>query len=143
MAHRRLLIILSTLVLFSILLTQASPARADGGPIVPEPDLWAQIDEGQQIAVIHLSEGDTAQVDLFITLVDHSGMSHQVVFFIPLGKDTRGFNVVEEHSRTFDDVITKPLDEKIRSYVEKTYNYNSNVRAELFIGTLLTNGVWT
>lgn len=143
MHHRRPFMVLSILALFSVLLTQLSPARADGGPIVPDPGLWAQIDEGQQIAVIHLGKGDTAQVDLFITLVDRSGKSHQVIFFIPLGKDTRGFNVVEERSRAFYDVLAKPLDEKIHSYVEKTYNYKRTVRAELFLGTLLTNGVWT
>lgn len=76
MRHRRLIMVLSTLILFSVLLTQASPARADGGPIILDPGLWAQIDEGQQISVIHLGEGDTARVDLFITLVDRSGMSH-------------------------------------------------------------------
>jgi len=68
MVHRPLLIILSALVLFSILLSQASPARADGAPFVPDIDVWSRIEEGQQIAVIHLSEGDTAQVDLCVSL---------------------------------------------------------------------------
>jgi hypothetical protein len=92
--------------------------------------------------VIHLAKGDTAQVDLFITLVDRSGKSHQVIFFIPLGKETRGFKVVEELSRAFDDALTKQLDKEIRSYGERIFSYKKTVQAELFLGALLTNGLW-
>jgi hypothetical protein len=90
----------SMFVLFAVaglalLLALPSLADADGGPILSDPELWAMIDEGQQIAVVQLQQDGTAQVDLFISLTDRSGQSHEVTFFLPLGIEAGDFEVVD------------------------------------------------
>jgi hypothetical protein len=132
----------SVLITLALLLAQVEPALADGGLVVP-PDIWAMIDEGQQPAVVQLQDANTVLVDLFITMVDRSGKSHQVVFFIPLGQQSSNFNVLEERSLDFDEALTKELDEQIRAYGEQQATYKNDIRAGLILGTLATNGLWT
>jgi hypothetical protein len=118
-------------------------ARADGGIVVSDPSLWAWIEEGQQIAVVHLAKGDLAKVDLFITMNDRSGQSHEVTFFVPLGVSAGNFQVVEQGSREFDEALTGELDASLRDYQGLKANFNANIRSALLLGTLTTNGLWT
>ena len=50
-----------------LLLVLPSLADTDGGTIVADPELWAMIDEGLQIAVVQLQQDGTCQVDLFVS----------------------------------------------------------------------------
>jgi hypothetical protein len=59
-------------------------AGADGGPILSDPELRTMHDEGQQIAVVDLQRDGTAPKDLFASMANRSGQSHQVTFFLPL-----------------------------------------------------------
>jgi hypothetical protein len=61
-----------------------APVSADGGPMV-DPLLFAQLQEGQQVAVIRLQDNNTASVDLFVSILDKTGESHDVTYFVPLG----------------------------------------------------------
>ena len=56
--------------------------------------LRAQIEEGQQIAVVELAEPSTVHVDLFISMLDRTGQSHQIAFFLPLGINATDFSVM-------------------------------------------------
>jgi hypothetical protein len=116
---------------------------ADGGPILSDPQLWSLLKEGQQTAVINLGSGNTAHIDLFVTMLDESGQSHEVTFFVPLGKNPVQFRTVEETSREFDESVTQPLDNILRAEVERQATYKTNVRGSLLLGTLLINGGWS
>jgi hypothetical protein len=127
-----------TLIIASLLLSFPSRAIADGGPILSDTELWAQLEEGQQTAVITLTDDNTADVDLFVSLLDSSGQSHEVVFFIPLGTAPTDFSVTEKTSLAFDEELTKKLDEALREGPQS----RSNMRLSLLSPTLLTNGGW-
>lgn len=126
------------LVITSLLLVFPSPAKADGGPILSDPELWAQLKEGQQTAVVTLKGNNTVDVDLFVSLLDSSGQSHEVVFFVPLGTDPTDFSVIERTSLDFDQELTEELDEAIRREVQN----KRDIRLSLLSGTLLVNGGW-
>jgi hypothetical protein len=128
----------TTFIIASLLLSFPSPAIADGGPFLSDPELWAQLEEGQQTAVVTLKDDNTADVDLFVSLLDSSGQSHEVVFFIPLGTAPTDFSVIEKTSLAFDEELTKKLDEALR----KNAQSKSNIRLSLLSATLLTNGGW-
>jgi hypothetical protein len=113
------------------------PVKADGGPVVG-PYLWASMKEGQQIAVVTLRNTETAEVDLFVSLLDSTGESHEVVFFVPLGIQAVNFSVYEQDSLTFDKSKTKELDTILH---EDTQRKQGAIRS-LFGATLLTNGIW-
>lgn len=125
------------IVITSLLLAFSLPARADGGPIVG-PHLWAALKEGQQIAVITLKDTNSAEVDLFISLLDNTGESHEVVFFVPLGVDAADFRVVEKNSVDFDEDNTEGLDLILRKNAQRRHQAIDS----LFAGTLLVNGIW-
>ncbi len=125
------------IILAATFIALPSPSRADGGPIVG-PHLWAFLKEGQQIAVITLRDTETAEVDLFISMLDSTGESHEVVFFVPLGFDPAKFDVHEQNSLTFDRYKTENWDTILHEDAErKQMAINS-----LFGATLLTNGIW-
>jgi hypothetical protein len=124
------------LLVFTAPLASPLPAKADGGPVAPY-DLWVNLREGQQIAVITLKNKDTANIDLFISILDATGESHEVTFFLPLGTGAYGFGVVEQGIHTFNQQTTTELDSYIRSYA-----FNKNMALYmLFGGTLLANGI--
>ena len=131
-----------TLVLIAVLALPAT-AVADGGPILTDPQLWAMLKEGQQTAVVRLGDSNKADVDLFISMLDESGQSHQVVFFVPLGSESSRFRVVEETSRQFDEQVTSTLDNIFRQELERRSAYKTSVRWSLLLGTLLINGEWS
>ena len=126
------------LVVTVLLLVFPSPVRADGGPILKDPELWAQLSEGQQTAVVTLKGDNTVEVDLFVSLLDSSGQSHEIVFFVPLGTDPTDFSVIEQTSLDFDQELTKELDEALRKEAQS----KRNLRLSLLSATLLTNGGW-
>lgn len=113
------------------------PAKADGGPVVG-PYLWAMLKEGQQVAVITMLDTENAKVDLFISIADTSGESHEVVFFVPLGMEATDFGVRERNSLKFDLANTAKLDD----YIQMEANRKQGVIRSLFGASLLTNGVW-
>ncbi len=125
-------------LLLSLALALPAPARADGGPILDDPELWALLEEGMQIAVVRLdAEEDTAQVDLFVSLLDASGESHEITFFIPLGSHPTGFDVIEENSFDFELAQTEELDGHLADAAEWEEAYRSVVRFSLMPGALL------
>ena len=134
----------ATLVV-TLLLTLALPAAAvaDGWALPSDPQLWAMLKEGQQTGVVTLRSVNTADVDLFITMLDESGQTHEVKFFVPLGKEATQFSAAEETSREFEEAVTAPLDALLRAEVERQATFKTNVRGSLLLGTLLMNGGWS
>ena len=114
-----------------------SPVMADGGPIVPH-DLWSDLTEGHQVAVVTILNKDTAKIDLFISILDRTNLSHEMVFFVPIGKKSVNFGAFEEDLLTFDKETTKNLDNIIRD----SANDRKYAVQVLFSGALLTNGAW-
>lgn len=136
--RRKELCLVTGLIIASLLLCLPSSAMADGGPILSDPELWAQLEEGQQTAVVTLKSDNTVHVDLFASLLDNSGESHEVVFFVPLGTDAADFSVVEKASLDFDVELIEELDYALRREAES----KANVWLSLLSPTLLTNGGW-
>jgi hypothetical protein len=136
--RRKKFCLATTFIIAILLLSFPSPAIADGGPILSDTELWAQLEEGQQTAVVTLKDDNTVDVDLFVSLLDSSGQSHEVVFFIPLGTDPTDFSVIEKTSLDFDEELTGELDEALREEAQ----IKSNIRLSLLSATLLTNGGW-
>lgn len=133
---KKLSIALFLVILICVLSAIMSvPAKADGGPIVPH-DLWADLKEGQQVAVVTILNQTTAKVDLFISILDKTNQSHEVVFFVPVGTATSNFYAVEQNIATFDKQTTTELDSVIR---QSAINRQHAVQV-LFSGALLTNG---
>ncbi len=126
------------LVITSLMLVFPSPAKADGGPILKDPELWDQLKEGQQTAVITLKDNDTVDVDLFVSLLDSSGQSHEIVFFVPLGTGPTDFSVIERTSLDFDQELTEELDEALR---EEAQN-KRDIGLSLLPASLVINGGW-
>jgi hypothetical protein len=133
------------LIMVGLVLALALPslAEADGGPILSDPELWAMIDEGQQIAVVQLRQDSTAQVDLFISLTDRSGQSHEVTFFLPLGVSAADLSMVEETSYAFDEALgTYAIDSKLEAERRRKDSFREGVQVALLVGTLTTHGAW-
>jgi len=129
--------ILIAILLAVIFTAWPLPARADGGPMV-DPELFAKLKEGQQVAVITFQDTNTASVDLFVSILDQTEESHEVVFFVPLGVKADGFAVREQDSLAFNDRFTNRLDMTLF----QSYRQNQQFMQSLFAGALLTNGVW-
>lgn len=125
-----------------LLLILPALVEADGGPILSDPELWAMIDEGQQIAVVQLQQDGTCQVDLFVSLADRSGQSHEVTFFLPLGIEAGDFEVVEETSLAFDEALTEAIDEQLEAESRRQGDFRVRLQAALLLGTLTTHAVW-
>lgn len=136
--RRKKLCLATTFIIASLLLSFPSPTVADGGPVLSDPELWAQLEEGQQTAVVTLKTDNTVDVDLFVSLLDSSGQSHEVVFFVPLGTEPTDFSVVEKTSLEFDVELIQDLDYALRKEAES----KTNVWLSLLSATLLTNGGW-
>jgi len=111
-------------------------ASADGGVVVPY-DLWATLKEGQQIAVITIQNEDIAKIDLFISILDKTKESHEVIFFVPLGTETSNFYAVEQDLITFGRESTMDLDDILRSSADRRHW----AMQTLFAGALMNNGV--
>ena len=132
------LCLVTVLVITGFTLVFPSPVKADGGPVLSDPELWALLREGQQTAVVTLKGDNTADVDLFVSMLDSSGQSHEIVFFVPLGKEPAGFSVTERTSLDFDQELTEELDEALREVVQN----KRNVNLSLLPASLVINGGW-
>ncbi len=126
-----------------LLCTQTLPVAADGGLVLPDSSLWARLSEEQQIAVIRLESTQRAQVDLFISMLDATGESHEVTFFVPLGAQSSDFAVKEEPNTLFESTLTYRLDEALRDEASRASYLRRNLRLSLFFGTLFINGGWS
>ncbi len=133
----RRLVVLAVVSLITASMVFPAPVRADGGPMV-DPQLFARLKEGQQVAVITLQDMNTVSVDLFISILDQTDESHEVVFFVPLGVQAHGFDVREQSSLDFNDSLTRGLDMALF----QDYRRDQEFMQSLFAGALLTNGVW-
>jgi len=136
---RRTRIALTTLAV-ALALTLAlwpAPARADGGPAV-DPSLFPRLKEGQQVAVVTVKDIDTVSVDLFVSILDQTGESHEITYFVPLGTRPSGFTAFEEDSLSLARALTNDLDAALA--VE--YGKNRDFVQYLFGAALLTNGAW-
>lgn len=129
--------LIAVYVLFVTIIAVAipAPAFADGGPVVPY-ELWHNLKEGHQIAVINFIGQDEAIVDLFISIQDKTTESHEVIFFVPIGKDATFHNAYEQDLHDFDRYTTAGLDQTIRDSVTT----RQHAVQALFAGALLTNG---
>jgi hypothetical protein len=103
-----------------------------------DPMLFAKLKEGQQVAVVTLQDTSTASVDLFISILDQTGESHEVTYFVPLGVKAEGFIVREQDSFAFNESLTRQLDMALF----QGYRQDQQLMQSLFAGALLTNGVW-
>ena len=90
------------------------------------------------MAVITLDNTDTASIDLFISILDQTGESHESIFFVPLGVNAEDFSVRERLSLTFNELFTERLDMALF----QGYRQDQRFMQGLFAGALLTNGVW-
>jgi len=129
--------ILIAILLAVIFTAWPLPAKADGGPMV-DPSLFAKLKEGQQVAVIQFHDTDTASVDLFISILDQTGESHEIVFFFFFGMKADGFGVREQDSLAFNEQLTNKLDMTLY----QSWRQDQALMQYLFAGALLTNGVW-
>jgi hypothetical protein len=118
-----------------VVMSVGIPVMADGGPLVSY-DLWSQLKEGQQIAVITLQNDGNAKIDLFISILDKTKQSHEITFFLPLGTSTSNFLAVEQNIRDYNKELTNGLDKILRDGAT-TRQHAVQV---LFSGTLLSNG---
>lgn len=118
-------------------------AAADGAPIPSDPALWAALTETMQVAVVNLQPGDTAHVDLFISLLDTSGESHQLVFLLPLGIAPADFSVTEKTSTEFEAKLTRGLDTRLRTQLVEEADYRRRVLLSLLAGEMVINGGWS
>ena len=129
--------------IIGLLLFAPMATFADGFGIPSNPELWSQISEGQQIAVVNLDQPSTAQIDLFITMLDESGESQEVTYFLPLGYDVSDFAIEERASHDFDFEVTDELDQWLELEADRVSSYKSAVQFSLLSGTLLINGAWS
>jgi hypothetical protein len=135
MTIKRVKIIISLALAMATLLLMGLPAKADGGLLVPY-DLWMQVKEGQQIAVVTLQSDSTAKVDLFISILDKTQQSHDLTFFVPLGTNTINFYASDQDLSEFDRGYTIGLDTLLRNGA----NRKQYAMQMLFSGALLSNG---
>lgn len=83
---------------------------ADGGFIPRDPSIYYNMVEDQQIAVIDIQDEHNVNVDMFISIIDKSNKSHEIVFFLPFYEKPKSFNVEEKDYNEFEKQKTKPLD---------------------------------
>jgi hypothetical protein len=84
----------------------AISVRADGMLIAPSETL-RHFSEQTQVAVIDIRSDKTAQVNLFISLMDTSGKSHEVYHFLPLQTLPKKFEVKEETLADAEEQLTE------------------------------------
>jgi len=124
------------LALTALMLTaNSNPVSADGGPMV-DPMLFARLKEGQQVAVVRIKDAGTAHVDLFVSILDQTGESHEITYFVPLGSQATHFGVTEQNSIDFNRALTRDLDLSLFSATRR----NEDTIHGLFAGMLLGNG---
>ena len=136
-------LLLGSVLVAALLLGRSCPALADGGPVLSDPQLWSLLKEGQQIGVVTLGRDEALHVDLFISMLDQSGESHEITYFLPLGQQSSAFQVKERTSLDFDQSFTQHLDTTLKVEALRQSSYRNGVRWSLLLGTLLLNGGWS
>jgi hypothetical protein len=119
----------------------ANSGIADGGIIVEDIEVWEQIQEGEQIAVVRLTEADAAQVDLFVSLHDGSRTSHEIRYFVPLGEQPRDFDVIEEDFNIFNIDHLTALNRHLKNAAQETREYQKRVQTAVLVpGSFIVPG---
>jgi hypothetical protein len=96
--------------------------------------------EGHQIGVVKLLDSQWAEVDLFISILDRSGASPEIGFFLPLGLDPHSFSVTERSSMDFEDLVTRRLDLDLWHASKRDDDYRSELFMSLLLGSWFING---
>ncbi len=117
------------------ILAGSTPVSADGGPWVGS-NLWASLTEGQQIAVITSDGEDTADIDLFVSILDQTDESHEISFFLPLGTHASDFHVAEQRINDFSNDETRMFDDLLQDAATARHT----ALTSLFAGSVLANG---
>lgn len=140
MMGQRIKRVMLGITLLAVLLLPARPALTDGGPHLSDRELWRQLEEGQQSAVVQLGTDGTAHTDLFVSILDHSGESHEITFFVPLGVEARDVDVEEMTGSQFTEEYTDALDERLTEDWSERLDYPRRVRFAFVPGALVLNG---
>jgi hypothetical protein len=130
------------ITLLAVLLLPARPALADGGPYIDDQEVWRQLEEGQQNAVVQLSADGTAHTDLFVSILDHSGDPHEFTFFVPLGVEARAVDVEEMKGSQFNEEYTQALDARFNEDWEQGRDYRQRAKYAFVPGAVLLSGGW-
>jgi hypothetical protein len=132
---RWLLSLCAISLLLTSILVVSNPVSADGGPWVG-PDLWSYLTEGQQIAVIVSAGEGTADIDLFVSILDQTSESHEISFFLPLGTHASEFSVIEQEVNDFNADETRAFDNLLQDAATSRHT----ALASLFAGSVMANG---
>ena len=79
---------------------------------------------------------ETAQVDLFVSILDQTGESHEITYFVPLGTQSAHLDVTEQNSVDFNRALTTDLDISLF----RATRHNEDIIQGLFAGMFLGNG---
>lgn len=123
-------IIIGLLIFFA-----SSYVSADGIGIPPDPSVYYNISESQQIAVIDIKEENIFNVDMFISLVDNSGQSNEITFVLPFYDKPNNFHVEEETYNEFNNRITGTLD----AFIRRNDRVKERVRDDFVVFCMLGN----
>jgi len=85
------------------------PANGDGVLLLPS-ELLGAFTEQSQLAVIEVNRDRTCRVDLFVSLLDTSGRSHEVHFALPLQTLPKHLQAQEVAASQFREDRLRPLD---------------------------------
>jgi len=111
-------------------------ARADGMLLAPG-DMLRHFAEQSQIAVVEVERDKTARVDLFISLLDTSGESHEVHFLLPLQTMPGEFGAEELSAWEFRERTIKPLDKVFYAAAAEAREHRGAVEDAFAMGALL------
>lgn len=134
--------VMQGIALLAVLLLPARPALADGGPYIDDQEVWRQLEEGQQNAVVQLNADGTAHTDLFVSILDHSGETHEFTFFVPLGVEARDVDVEEMKGSQFNEEYTQALDARFNEDWAQGRDYHQRAKFAFVPGAVLLNGGW-
>jgi len=113
-------------------------ARADGMLVAPS-HMLAFFSEQAQVAVIEVKPDRTVAVDLFVSLLDTSGQSHEVHFLLPLQTMPAEFRVEELTLATFQERLVRPLEELFQRAAEARRNREQTL-TRLYTASSLLSG---
>jgi len=89
-------------------------AHADGMILAPS-NILRYFAEQSQVGVVEVKADRTVAVDLYISLLDTSGQSHEVSFLLPLQAMPKGFRAQETTLARFTEARLQPLGGVLRA----------------------------
>ncbi len=89
-------------------------AHADGMILAPS-NVLRYFAERSQVGVVEVKADHTVAVDLYISLLDTSGQSHEVSFLLPLQAMPKDFRAQETALVRFSEARLQPLDGVLRA----------------------------